>query len=101
MIMKDIKVLTVCGSGTVTSSMLSEKLKEVFKPYGYRIKTVETNPGGVSGELVAGGFDFIAYSSPIPGTYDIPVLNAVGFLTGFGEDEFVEKVLELLKQLGK
>ncbi|MGB7604557.1 MAG: hypothetical protein WBL93_03675 [Lutisporaceae bacterium] len=99
--MKDIKVLTVCGSGTVTSAMLSEKLKEVFKPYGYKIKTFETNPGGVSAELVAGGFDFIAFSSPIPGTYDIPVLNAVGFLTGFGEDEFVEKVLEVLKNMGK
>lgn len=96
MILKKIKVLTVCGSGTVSSSMLSEKLKESLKEHGFKVTTVETNPGGVSGALVAGGFDFIAYTSPIPGKYSIPVLNAVGFLTGFGEEEFIEQVLQVM-----
>ena len=93
---KNIKVLTVCGSGTVSSAMLSEKLKDALSEYGYKVATVEVNPGGVSGALVAGGFDFIAYMSPVQGKYDIPVLNAVGFLTGFGEEEFIEEVLKCL-----
>ena len=48
--------------------------------------------------MVAGDFDLIAYTSPIPGEYDIPVINAVGFLTGFGEEEFIDEVLEVLKK---
>ena len=96
--MKRVKILTVCGSGTVSSSMLSEKLKDTLDEYGYKVITEEVNPGGVSGAMVAGDFDLIAYTSPIPGEYDIPVINAVGFLTGFGEEEFIDEVLEVLKK---
>lgn len=95
--MKKIKILTVCGSGTVSSSMLSEKLKDSLAEYGYQVTTDEVNPGGVSGAMVSGDFDLIAFTSPIPGTYDIPTLNAVGFLTGFAEEEFIEEVLAVLK----
>ncbi len=39
---------------------------------------------------------------PIPaihGEFDIPAINAVGFLTGFGgEEEFIDEVLNLLEE---
>ena len=95
--MKRVKILTVCGSGTVSSSMLSEKLKDTLGEYGYQVVTEEVNPGGVSGAMISGDFDLIAFTSPIQGNYDIPVINAVGFLTGFAEEEFIEEVLEVLK----
>lgn len=95
--MNRIKILTVCGSGTVSSSMLSEKLKDSLEEYGYRVSTNEVSPGGVSGALMTGKYDFIAYTSPVSGEYNIPVINAVGFLTGFAEEEFIEEVLKVLK----
>jgi PTS system galactitol-specific IIB component len=99
--MKTIKILTVCGSGTVSSSMIAEKLKDQLGEHGYKVTTVEVNPGGVRSALLGGGFDFIAYTSPIQGEFEIPAINAVGFLTGFGEEEFIEEALEALKKMGK
>lgn len=96
-----LKILTVCGSGTVSSNMIASKLKDRLGEYGYDVKTIEVMPGAVSGALTSGDFDFIAYTSPIQGTFDIPTINAVGFLTGFGDDEFIEEVLAALKKLGK
>ncbi|HCX64946.1 MAG TPA: PTS fructose transporter subunit IIB [Eubacteriaceae bacterium] len=98
---QNIKILTVCGSGTVSSSMISEKIKDQLGEHGYRVKTVEVNPGGVSGAVANDQFDLIAYTSPIKGDFGIPAVNAVGFLTGFGEEEFIEEVLEELKKIGK
>lgn len=100
-IMTNIKILSVCGSGVVSSSMIAEKMKDRLKENGYRVSTVEVNPGGVENALNGETFDFIAYTSPIHGKFDIPTINAVGFLTGFGEEEFIEEVLNTLKKLGK
>ncbi len=97
--MRKIKVLVVCGSGTVTSSMVSNKLKDKLEEKGYKIETTQTNPGGVQGALSMGNYDFIAYTSPVSGEPGIPTINANGFLTGFGEDEFLEEVMEVINNI--
>ena len=98
---KTVRVLSVCGSGTVSSTMISEKMKDRFEELGYHFETTEVNPGGVEVALMSGNYDFIAYTSPISGEVTIPAINAVGFLTGFGEDEFMEEALKVLDELGK
>lgn len=95
--MKRIRVLTVCGSGTVSSSMVSSKLKEQLEEKGYKVETDEVNPGGVESAISSRTYDFIAYTSPIHGDINIPAINAVGFLTGFGEEEFIEEALKILE----
>lgn len=97
--MRPIRILSVCGSGTVSSAMVSGKLKERLGEVGYEIVTVEVNPGGVESALLAGNYDFIAHTSPISGEFAIPAINAVGFLTGFGEEEFLERALGVIKGL--
>lgn len=99
--MTQIDVLTVCGAGVVSSTMIAEKMKVALKEYGYDVHAVETNTGGVQDSLSGGHFDFIAYVSPVTGEYDIPVINAIGFFTGFGEEEFIKEVLDVLKKIGK
>ena len=96
--MKKVKILTVCGSGTVSSSMLSEKLKDTLSKYGYEVYTEEVSLSGVSDAVLSKKFDLIAYTSPVKGNYNTPVVNAVGFLTGFTEEEFIEEVLDILKK---
>ena len=97
--MRPLKVLTVCGSGVVSSSMVSMKLKEALEEHGYKIKTIEVNPGGVEAATSQEKIDFIAFTSPIHGAISIPAINAVGFLTGFGEEEFIEKALAVIKEI--
>ncbi len=98
---KTVRVLCVCGSGTVSSTMIAVKMQERFEELGYRFESNEVNPGGVSVALMSGSYDFIAYTSPVEEEVDIPKINAVDFMTGFGEDEFMEEALKVLDELGK
>lgn len=97
--MRAVKVLSVCGSGTVSSAMLSSKLQDVLEEHGYELLATEVAPGGVEVAIESGGYDLIAYTSPVEDIYGIPVLNATGFLVGINEDEFVEELLAVLSKL--
>lgn len=97
--MRKIKVLSVCGSGTVSSAMVASKLKDALEEHGYRVETVESNPGGVEAACGAQKFDFIACASPVPGEYGIPKINAIGFLTGMGEEAFMEEALAVIRNI--
>ncbi|HWR31128.1 MAG TPA: PTS fructose transporter subunit IIB [Negativicutes bacterium] len=97
--MRPIKVLSVCGSGTVSSAMLSSKLEDVLAEHGYDMESTEIAPGGLAMALGNGGYDLIAYTSPVDDSYGIPVLNATGFLVGINEQEFVEELLMVVSKL--
>ncbi|EOH91057.1 PTS sugar transporter subunit IIB [Enterococcus pallens] len=96
---KRLNVISVCGSGTVTSSMVAGKVKDFLDDMGIKAKTVEVNPGGVDGEMASGNWDLIVHTSPLKGKYDIPTINAVGLLSGMGEDEFFEELKETAEKL--
>lgn len=97
--MRPVKILSVCGSGTVSSAMLSSKLEDVLEEHGYRLEATEVSPGGVAIAMSAGAYDLIAFTSPVEGDYGVPILNATGFLVGINEEEFVENLLEVVKKL--
>jgi galactitol PTS system EIIB component len=97
--MRAVRILSVCGSGTVSSAMLSSKLEDVLAEHGYKMVSNEVAPGGVKIAISAGGYDLIAYTTPVEDIYGIPVLNATGFLVGINEEEFVEELLEVLGKL--
>ena len=42
--MAAVNILSVCGSGTVTSSMVAAKLKEKLGERGYSVYTTEARP---------------------------------------------------------
>ena len=43
--MRPVKILSVCGSGTVSSAMLSSKLADVLEEKGYDLEATEVAPG--------------------------------------------------------
>ena len=96
-----IRILSVCGSGVVTSHMVANKLVEMFEDEGYSVDTDECNPTELDGYLMRGAYDFIAYSSPIGDPKGTPAFSAMGLITGLGEDEFREEALEALHRAGK
>ncbi|MCY3025279.1 PTS sugar transporter subunit IIB [Aerococcus loyolae] len=99
---KTFNVLSVCGSGTVTSSMVAANVKDALKEAGFNARTTESRPTEALQLAQGGNFDFIVNTSPLPkGDYGIPVINAAGVLTGFGEDEFYEEVIKTAKELSE
>lgn len=96
--MRPVRILSVCGSGTVSSAMLTSKLTDVLEERGYELEVEEVAPGGVPLAVQNGNYDIIAYTSPVEDGFGLPLLNATGFLVGMDEDEFVE---ELMKEVSK
>ena len=97
--MKRVKILTVCGSGVVTSSMIANKLVDLLEEEGFRVDAQEAMPGELESRLMGTKFDLIAYSTPIGDTHGVPSLDAMGLVTGFGDEEFVEKAVEILNKV--
>ena len=79
--MTEIKILSVCGSGTVSSAMVGERIVELLEEHGYEV----------------------AFTSPIdPADAEgIPQINSVGLLTGLDEETFLDAALAALKEMGK
>lgn len=98
---QEIKILSVCGSGVVTSHMVANKLVDMFSEEGYDVETDECNPSELDSYLMRGSYDFIAYSSPIGDAHGTPAFSAMGLITGMGEDEFLEQALAALHEAGK
>lgn len=100
--MSVVNILSVCGSGTVTSSMVAAKLKEKLGDRGYSVSTTEARPTEALNLAQSGRFDIITNTSPLPdGDYGIPAVNAFACITGIGEEEFFDQVVEALKSVGK
>lgn len=99
--MKKIKVLSVCGSGTVSSAMVGERIVELLEEHGYDVIIEEVNPGMVKGAVSNGDVDLVAFTSPIdPADAEgIPQINSVGLLTGLDEETFLTQALEALKNI--
>lgn len=99
---KLINILSVCGSGTVTSSMVATKLKDKLGARGYSVSTTECRPTEAMNLATSGRFDILTHTSPLPsGDYGMPVINAFSCVIGMGEDKFVDDVVEALKSVGK
>ncbi len=97
--MRAVKILSVCGSGTVSSAMLTSKITDVLEEKGYDVEATETAPGGVPVAVQTGSYDLIAYTSPVDDSFGLPLLNATGFLVGINEDEFIEELMDVVSKL--
>lgn len=97
-----VNILSVCGSGTVTSSMVAAKLKDKLGARGYAVNTTEARPTEAMNLAQSGRFDILTHTSPLPkGDYGMPVINAFACVIGIGEDKFIDEVVEALKSVGK
>lgn len=100
--MAQAKILSVCGSGTITSSMVSNKLRENLKERGYDVTCTESKPTDALSTAQMGNFDVIVHTSTLPaGDYPCPTISSFPCITGMGEQEFFDQVAATLKELGK
>ena len=96
---KSLNILTVCGSGVVSCSMLDQRIREVLKPLGADITVNGTLPPSVETLVNHGDVDFVVTTSPVPGKIKVPVIKAVALLSGFGEDECLAEILKVATEV--
>ena len=94
---KHVKIMCVCGSGTVTSAIVATKLRDKLKEKGYDVEAVESSVMNIPATLSSGGFSLIACASPVTEDYGIPKINAMGLVTGMGEDKVYEAIINIIE----
>ena len=96
---RKLTVLAVCGSGVVSSSMISQKIADALSPLGIDAEVIGLLPNSVEGYVDRGGIDFIVTTSPIPGNINVPVIKGVPLLTGFGEEAVLEEIKKTAQEI--
>lgn len=101
--MSTVRILTVCGSGIVTSSMIANTITDMLEDKGYDVEAMEANPSEMANYLARQHYDFVAYASPIDqdDLNGVPSIPAIGLITGTGTEEFAGVMMKILKDAGK
>ena len=71
--MKSVNILSICGSGTVTSSMVAAKLKDRLSEHGYQVSATEAKPTEALNLAQSKRFDIIAHTSFLREIMGFPV----------------------------
>ncbi len=94
------RVLAVCGTGGVTSSVMASKVKEIAQRINVDTEVVTAKVFEVRSQLSGGKFDFIVAATRISDSKGVTVVNVMSFLTGVGEEKTVAEIERLLKANG-
>lgn len=93
------KILSVCGTGGVTSGVIAKRVNEIANSEGIEVDIVNSNVFGMKSQLATHKFDLIITSTRIKEVSEgVPVINCMAFLIGQNEESVIEKILEVLKK---
>ena len=90
------KVLFVCGTGGITSTVAENMALQACKDAGVPIFTIRCKPTEISSYLE--DIDFIVSTTAISDDYPVPVVRALPLLTRIGAEECLEQIVELAKK---
>lgn len=87
-------VLVVCGLGVATSTVVAFTLEEEMKKRGIIIHTIQCKAAEVF--MYVANADLIVSTTPIAAKQPVPIINALGLITGIGKEAIIEDVAEKL-----
>jgi len=91
---KIYKVVVACGTAIATSTHVAIKIKELLEERGIRIHTIQCRVTEVPS--FAPDADLVVATAQVPYDIEIPVVDAIPFLTGIGVKEVIDKIELLL-----
>lgn len=89
-------VVFVCATGIATSTVAAEKVIEYCKERGIEIEYQQCNVASV--QSYDGNVDLIISTTNVPYKLKTRVVNALPIISGFGEEELLEKIVKILKE---
>ncbi len=89
-------ILTACGVGYASSTIIAERLKDLLERNGLtdQVRIAQGTLNEIPNLLDS--VDVIVTSSMVSGQYPIPVFSGVPFLSGIGMEELENKILDAL-----
>lgn len=91
-------LLLVCGTSVATSTVVKEKLKEELPKRGVDIGTLtKAKVTEAEGKVQSGNYDLVVATTSLnEDRFDIPVITTQAFMTGIGEDEVLQDIVDAL-----
>ncbi|SEJ64331.1 PTS system, galactitol-specific IIB component [Propionispira arboris] len=90
------RVLVACGNGIATSTVVAQKVREACEEKGLSILVSQCKLLELSGK--ANDFDLVITTGKFTGDgVTVPIIGAISLLTGVGEDETIEKIIQILQ----
>ncbi|MBO8141618.1 MAG: PTS sugar transporter subunit IIB [Firmicutes bacterium] len=89
------RVVVACGTGIATSTVVAEKVAEACRREGIDVDIIQCKATEVATH--APGASLVVATTTIATPVSVPVINAIGFLTGVGEEELSRRIIEALK----
>lgn len=95
----ETRILIVCGSGVATSTVVSERVKELAAERGWPISTSLCRATDVRQTVSTFSPDLVLATTPVPDDLGVPTIPAIALLTGIGEDAVIEQIAEAIAAL--
>ncbi|NMM65187.1 PTS sugar transporter subunit IIB [Clostridium sp. P21] len=90
------RVLVACGNGIATSTVVATKIREACEENGVDVSISQCKLLEV--ESKASDFDLLVTTGKFTGgEVNIPTIGAISLLTGIGEEETLEEIVNALK----
>lgn len=89
------RVLIACGNGIATSTVVSSKIREFAEEKNVKLETYQCKLMEVPGK--AEDFDLVVTTGTFGGDVDTPIVRAMSLLTGIGEEETLQEILDKLE----
>lgn len=95
--MKKLKVLVACGAGIATSTVVMNKVDNLFKENGIDADLIQIKIAEAASKQ--DDADMLISTTVLPTEYKIPAIKAMGFLTGIGQDKLEKEIVDTAKKL--
>lgn len=90
------RILFVCGTGGITSTVAENHVIEACKKANVEVKTIRCSPTEINSLL--DDIDFIVATTAIGNDYPVPVISGVPLLLGIGKEKVLEQIIEMAKK---
>ena len=94
---KKVRILVVCGSGVAMAMHAAYRLREYFAKEKIPVVIDGAGNNELAGRI--GGYDMIVSNAQVTVKTDKPVFTAIPLITGIGEKELVEKIIDKAKEI--
>ncbi len=88
------KVIVACGGAVATSTIAANKIRELCREHGVDAEICQIRISEI--EFHLDGADLIVATTKIKRDYGVPYVSGISFISGIGEAQTREAILEVL-----
>lgn len=88
------RVLVACGTAIATSTHVANRLEREFAARGLDVLITQCRVSEVHAH--AGDVDVVVTTAPMAPVDSLPIVSGIPFLTGIGDDEALNQILEII-----